>query len=503
MKTEQFCQEILGLKIPKVKAFCNLIVGLSENAGAQSVVSLSDSPHYYYTYSSINSAIKGLYSIHPEWSEAEKTSSELALEQTFLGLIGKLLYPNSKEFILLNTDITSILREHSRCLAEQEVVYKPTGGNRRIKGNKPVGIGHHVSCIGYSAGELEEQSLWNIPLSLQKVPLNSNKNSFTGKQVSEVVNSLSIVCPTKLIVNCLDSNYSSPEYIVETYDHDNLVNIIRLACNRNVWEGLSEQAQAAHQQSKEDNRGAKKVYGKQYKLSESDSWDIVSDAAVTFDYNLQNGREIVVEVNCWYNRKIRSKRGHNMKDKPFDLIQIIQRDKETGKPLHKRPLWLMVIGKRKGVLDLKSIFEAYRKRFNIEHFFRFAKQKLLLNKYQTPEIEHSKNWLKVVQVAYQLLWVAQEELKEETLEIPKWRTDLKNKEKELKIQGQGLTLSPSQVQDNIGIIFSRFDPTPFQPKTKKNGLGRKKGQTQPKRKEQQVHFKTKKKVKKKKSCIQT
>ncbi|MEM7374969.1 MAG: hypothetical protein AAF587_40625 [Bacteroidota bacterium] len=41
----------------------------------------------------------------------------------------------------------------------------------------------------------------------------------------------------------MDSNYSTPEYIVGTHHQPNLVNLIRLASNRNVWKQLSRAEQ--------------------------------------------------------------------------------------------------------------------------------------------------------------------------------------------------------------------------------------------------------------------
>jgi len=48
----------------------------------------------------------------------------------------------------------------------------------------------------------------------------------------------------------------------------------------------------------------------------------------------------------------------------------------------------------------------YLCRWQIEHFFRFAKQRLLLNKFRTPEVAHEKHWWELVCLAYIQLWLA-------------------------------------------------------------------------------------------------
>ena len=110
--------------------------------------------------------------------------------------------------------------------------------------------------------------------------------------------------------------------------------------------------------------------------------------------------------------------------------------------------------------------------------------------FQTPNLQHSKNWLKVVQLSYWVLWMAAEELQEEKLKIPKWQKYLTTEKQRLEKQD---VLSPAKVQKNIGIIFSTFGQNPFLPKVSKNKTGRKTGEKQPKRKRHLINFKTKRK----------
>ena len=52
----------------------------------------------------------------------------------------------------------------------------------------------------------------------------------------------------------------------------------------------------------------------------------------------------------------------------------------------------MVTGLRRQELSLADIADSYFRRFDIEHFFRFSKQKLLLGSFQTPDVRHEENW---------------------------------------------------------------------------------------------------------------
>ncbi len=62
---------------------------------------------------------------------------------------------------------------------------------------------------------------------------------------------------------------------------------------------------------------------------------------------------------------------------PFTLVQVIRYD-EKGELACKRPLWIIVIGDRRHELSVLDIYQAYKQRYDLEHFFRFGKQRLLL-----------------------------------------------------------------------------------------------------------------------------
>ena len=73
---------------------------------------------------------------------------------------------------------------------------------------------------------------------------------------------------------------------------------------------------------------------------------------------------------------------------------------ELDNEVFKRPLWIDILGKRKNELNMKTIYTAYRERYDLEHFFRFGKQKLLLDSYQTFDTNHEEEWWQVVMLSY-------------------------------------------------------------------------------------------------------
>lgn len=490
-KTEKFCHSILGLKVGKSKALVNLVMGLASQQGAKSVVEVSEGACYHYQHSSISQVLSALIINGQEEEQEEASEASPSLTEELLSLKAPHFAKPFADFWLLNTDISSVFRPYSRTLPDRGYVHKP---NNQVKGNKPVGVGYEFSTIGLSA-RLPRYGLseapWNLPLSMELIPFEANRNTFTAQQVNDLLNSEAVPFDQELVVNALDSNYSSPEYIADTHDQPHLVNIIRLASNRNVWKKLTPEQINERQQTKADNRGAPPIYGAKYPLSQLAKGELPPDEEQVFSIKLANGRQVEVRASRWVEMMIRSKRGKSMKDKPFDLVRIYLIDPQNGSPIFTNPMWLGVWGNRRGELSQEQIYWAYRNRFDIEHFLRFGKQRLLLDQSQTPDRDRLQSWLEVVGLAYWLLWVASEEASHQTKKWRQYDPVFKRRKQEQ------LRVSPSNVQNQLGTIILGFDQEPFIPKVKIKGKGRIPGTTFHKR----THHPVRKKAPKQKKTV--
>lgn len=475
-QTEQFCHSILSLNVAKSKALANLVMSLASDQGSRSVVELCLNSCYHYQFSSISKTIADLAPLSPPGAEAAAGSDpQASLESLLLALKSGYLPKPFAKFWLLNTDCTPTLRPHAPCLPDRRFVYRPNEGP---SSNKPVGIGYECSVVGIS-GRLPGYGLsaapWNPPLSMALVPSDQNRNSFTAAQVNRLLDHPDLPLGKKLTVNALDSNYASPEYLAETYHQAHLVNVVRLASNRNVWRKLRPEQQQARRQARDSSKGADAIYGQKYQLSAADQWDLPPDQSLQLGIKLANGRNVLVEIDAWEQMMVRSKRKKSMKDKPFRLVRIRYLNPETLVPLFKRSIWLGVWGKEGQALTLEEIFWAYYLRFDLEHFFRFGKQNLLLDRFQTPDPEHWQNWLEIVSLAYWLLSVAKDDAPHQA---KKWQQyDPRFQQR----QAQQLDPSPSVVQQQLLAIILGFEQKPFQPNVQIKGKGRAKGTTFKKR----------------------
>ena len=105
--------------------------------------------------------------------------------------------------------------------------------------------------------------------------------------------------------------------------------------------------------------------------------------------------------------------------------------------------------------------------WRIEHSFRFMKQNLLLNDFQTPEVEHEENWVTLVMLAYVQLWLAHVL----ATELPRpWERYLPT--------NPAARISPAKVQRDWDRIISQLGTPAVAPKHRGKSPGRQKGQTQ-------------------------
>ena len=158
---------------------------------------------------------------------------------------------------------------------------------------------------------------------------------------------------------------------------------------------------------------------------------------------------------------------------PFTLMEIQVSTPEAIRVW--KPMWLIMIGQRRDELTIIEAYQAYRQRYDIEHLFRFGKQRLLLNATTTPEVEHEENWVSLSFLAYVQLWAARKLA----------RTLPRSWERYLPQKTEGF-LSPSMLQRDMQRIITEIGTPANLPKPRGYSAGRATGMIQTKRTRHQV-----------------
>lgn len=463
-KAQNYCQELVYLGS---RPLANLVMALASYTPARSVVELSESPTFHYQYSSIF-----------KFFERELASSNgdiSVFDEAVKAHIRR--YRPQVDILRTHLDTSPLFKPHSPTLAERSHVYKP---NLTVKNNKPVEIGYNISCLNQGLADK-----WSIPVDIRRVGSSKSSIAVGVEQLIAFADSNA----DALVVNCADSSYSVPAFIVPLDEKENVVNIIRLR-NKNVYDSAPMG----------NTGGANRIYGSVYNLRLQDEksgrknpktkeiaapkpsiFEKQSDECYDYLATTNKGRSIRVCVSIRKNMMLRSKNKYNMKDKPFDLVTVEQFDAKTSKRLHKKPMYLAVCSKNKEQIPLADVYSVhYQHRYDIEPNNRFMKQQLMLDKFQTPIQAHLDLWLRVVQLAEWLLYVASEDVVSAPKKWQKYGDPKK----------QCLTIA--QTRKGCQSLFLNFDKTPFLPvssQISKKGKGRALGYTIEKKKTYPVIFK--------------
>lgn len=359
----------------------DLIDALSSNTTARSVVELSLNPHFRRHYTALNKAVR--VEALPNQKLARLACQTISA-------------PIKRKFHLLGIDVTSNPRPFADTLPDRGFVYQPN----TIKGNKPIAIGHQYSFWAWlPEPALPKTGNWVVPLSMQRVASQANKEMVGAQQLDGLLKDKSLPFWEAFCVEVADSAYSKPAYLTANREHTNLVTIARARGTR-----------AFYRQPVPDDHPAEKGhptwYGKPFRLKEPETWELPDQVAETtfISYKKVTYR---VEIQAWHSLIMRGGKDCPMRQHPFTLVQIRWYN-QKGEALFQKPLWLIVMGDRRMELSLLDIYEAYLQRYDLEHFFRFGKQKLLLDKFQTPDDQHEEHWWRLVALAYLQLWAAKE-----------------------------------------------------------------------------------------------
>jgi hypothetical protein len=444
---QQFREELYQLFKSRPDALLDLLDALSGSPTARSVVELSLSPLFRREYSSITDAIDQFFQAsQPDRAEAERQAWNKELAQ----LIGRYLPASQlRRFWLLGTDVVPVSRPFAPTLADRAFVYQPNP----VGSNKPVTIGHQYSVTAFlpETGQPDDPP-WVVPLSVQRVQSREKARVVGAEQLKALLQDETQPFHAALCVHVADSAYCGAGYLGRLGAQRNLVSVTRAPDNRVFYRQFSPEPE-------ELGQGHPRWYGVSFDLRDSTTWGPPDETTET-TFTTKRGRIYRVRLLGWHNLLMRGKRDLPMHHYPFTLLRAVVLD-EQGQSVFQRALWLIALGERRGELSLLEAWLAYGQRYDLEHYFRFGKQRLLMAAYQTPDVEHEENWLTLVQLATVQLWLARDLT---GIRLRPW-------ERYLPQRASGVA-SPSQVQRDWERII-RLIGTPAQPpKRRGNAPGR-------------------------------
>jgi hypothetical protein len=430
----------------------DLIDAVSAMTTADSVVKLSLSDLFRRTYSSLTDVLSSLFRTNLKTPPTDEGRQKEAFKVT--QLLAEKCAPNPLEEsrVLFAIDCTANPRIYANKVNDRTSVHAPN----HVPGQKPITIGHEYSVLAYLPNGAEERELhWVVPLSVERVRSDQSGPQVGLKQLEEIANQTAF--KDHFCINVADAAYSTKEWVIGVSKWPHVVQIARMRGNRKLF-----RMPAANSQRR---RGRPQVYGDELLLQDPSEPDLEEVTTMT----TRKGKECLVLLQRWNDVIMQGSKKERTHEHPFDLLRVTVTDKK-GKPVYRRPLWVMITGARRREVCSKDAHAAYGRRYDIEHFFRFGKQRLQLVNSQTCETYHEENWHWIGLLAYNMLYHARS-----LASAARYPWEKK------KIQILSSIERPSQVQrDYRRIIQEIGTPAPV-PKPRGKSPGRRLGQKRVKR----------------------
>jgi len=373
-------------------AAIELVDSLSANTNADSVVQLSESSEYSRHYTTITSAVSSFHKPRDENAEDYITERQEAIKKIQNTLCQHIEIEQDLNYHLFAIDVTPNPRPYAKKLKGKGFIKM----NEVVKSSTPVTIGHNYSCVAYLTGDTR----WVLPVAMDRVPVQEKETVFGVRQWCEIIADKNNQFDSKNCVGVFDSAYSNAYAIAEFVKHDvkDAIFISRLRADRVL--------QRPYTGVQTGKKGHPVYFDKEnpFELKNEDSLG-TPDYKENCQWETKRGKVHTVSLKGWKNLRMR---GHN--DAPIQAVPMmaikITVTNQNNELVYKRPLWLIVVGDWPHDWSITESWYSYNHRFDLEHYFRFGKNRLLLSNYQSPKVLNEENWKQFCMISTHQLYHA-------------------------------------------------------------------------------------------------
>ena len=425
-KLKQFRQSAYTLLGKGKDAICDLIDAVLTTPRAKSFVELSLSPVFRRKWSSTYAALR-------DSRPPRRKLMKLYIEQM-----------PSESRPLLAGDHTAWSGSYAVTLKDRTIEHQPT----QIAGNKPIAVGHGFSTIAWIP---EAQGSWALPLRHERITSFETPLSRAAFQLRQVCQQLAV-----RPIAVYDSEYGNASFVKQTSGIAADL-LLRLRPNMCLWGAPPPYC----------GKGRPKVHGDKFKLADKSTW---GEPLTTWEIEEQSWG--MVQIQQWLGLHFRACATH-----PMHVLRITVSGKHSGKRSPK-PMWLCWLGGQ--MPSLEQTWRHYLRRFAVDHWNRFAKQRLhwTLPHFSTTGL--AERWSDLMPLISWQLWLAREIVQDNPLPWQKTQTEL----------------TPGRVAQGFAALLAAIGTPAVDPKPRGKSPGWPLGQSRPKRTRYPVVKKTTPKPKK-------
>lgn len=285
--------------------------------------------------------------------------------------------PQDKRMVLAG-DHTAWSRLQAETLRERTYEHQATA----MSGAKPVTVGQGYSTIAWIA---EAQGSWALPLLHERITSAETPIEKAAGQLRQVCGKLN-TRPLSL----WDAEYGCAPFLVKTADIA-CDKLIRLRSNRVLYGPPPAYA----------GTGRPRKHGEKFKLNDSTMWWQADE-----QQEVEDPKWGQLQLQVWHSLHLRQ-----AAQQKLSLIRVERLGTPCQPPL--KPLWLIWVGEDLPRLTL--VWQQYLRRFAIDHWYRFAKQRLHWTLPQLATPESSQRWSDLMPLLSWQLWLARAEVQDSPL----------------------------------------------------------------------------------------
>ncbi len=239
------------------------------------------------------------------------------------------------------------------------------------------GVGQSYSTLAWIA---EDSGSWALPLRHERISSFETPNQRAAFQLKQVTRQLG-----RRPLAVYDRGYGNASFVKQTAGVEADL-LLRLAANRCVFG-----APPAY-----GGRGAPRKHGVKFKFKDPTTWPEATE---------------MIEVNDSKYGRVRLMRWSNFhfKQSPKRGMEIIRVEvlEPVGRKRKFQVLWLAWLGETMPALQV--LWRVYLRRFALEHWYRFAKQRLHWTQPQLSSNQALERWSLLVVLMTWQLWLARKE----------------------------------------------------------------------------------------------
>lgn len=274
-----------------------------------------------------------------------------------------------KEDLVFAIDHTAWSRPYSKTLKERTYEHQPSTSGK-------IAVGQGYSTIAWIP---ETNGSWAIPLRHERItsweaPI--GKAAWQLSQVCKHLNNRPLVL--------LDSEYGNASWVNATNELE-ANSLIRVRSNICLYSAPSVYG----------GKGRPRQHGDKFKLNDSSTWWEPNQ-----NLEVDDAQWGMIRIKRWDELHFRRSSTQNM-----NLI-LVERVESTASGKKLKPLWLVWIGQT--MPKVETLWKQYLRRFCVDHWYRFLKQRLHWTLPQLGTPQQCERWSDLMPLITWQLWLARE-----------------------------------------------------------------------------------------------